>query len=79
MKALEFTSKTDKKGHLKLDLKLERSNGKVRVIVLIEEGKDESDEEQLWLRSISTNPAFDFLNAAEEDIYSLTDGEPFNG
>jgi len=30
------------------------------------------------MKSISSNPTFDFLNDNGEDIYSLTDGEPFN-
>lgn len=32
-------------------------------------------EENLWMRSISKNAAFDFLNDPAEDIYSLDDGE----
>jgi len=31
-----------------------------------------------WLQAIASNPAFDFLKDPEEDIYSPTDGKPFN-
>ena len=34
--------------------------------------------ENFWMNSISTNPAFAFLNDSSEDIYSLNDGEPIN-
>jgi len=30
------------------------------------------------INSISSNPAFNFLKDSNENIYSLTDGEPFN-
>lgn len=35
-------------------------------------------EEYEWLKSVVRNPAFGFLNAPEEDIYTLADGEPFH-
>ena len=44
--------------------------------ILDEEKTD--DEESLYLKSISNNPAFDFLNDPAEDIYSLTDGMPID-
>lgn len=34
--------------------------------------------EREWLRAAMKNPAFDFLRAPEEDIYSLDDGKPFH-
>jgi hypothetical protein len=34
------------------------------------------DEEE-WLRAAARNPVFHDLEAPEEDIYSLADGEPF--
>jgi len=36
--------------------------------------------EPLWQEnnSIQSNPAFDFLKEPSENIYSLTDEEPFN-
>ena len=77
MKAIEINSRTDKFGHLKIDYKLNKSDRKVRVLILFEDEKSEY-EEKLWMNSISKNPAFDFLNNPEEDIYSLNDGEPLN-
>jgi hypothetical protein len=34
-------------------------------------------DETEWLRAAASNPAFYFLNDPAEDIYSLSDGEPF--
>ena len=31
--------------------------------------------EKAWLRGIATNPVFDFLGGADEDVYSLADGK----
>ncbi len=45
----------------------------VRVIVLFPESEDTNENE--WLQAASKNEAFDFLNDADEDIYSLTDGK----
>lgn len=79
MKAIEINSKTDKAGHLRIDYKLDKSESNVRVLILINDDITEQDEESIWLNSISTNPAFDFLSDSSEDIYTLKDGEPFNG
>ena len=39
---------------------------------------DASDiDEQEWLRSMTSNPTFDFLKDPQEDIYSPDDGRPF--
>lgn len=77
MKAIEINSKTDKAGRLKIDYNLRKSESKVRVLILLDD--DNSDhEEDVWMRSISSNPAFDYLKDPEEDIYSLKDGVPFN-
>jgi hypothetical protein len=78
MKAIELTTKTDKQGHLKINYPMNKKERTVRIIILVDEKSDEVDEEMLWVNSISSNPAFDFLNDINEDIYSLTDGEPFN-
>lgn len=72
MKAIEIKSKTNKKGHLKLDLNLKEANKNVKVLILLEE---EINDENEWLKIISSNPALDFLKDEEEDIYSLTDGK----
>jgi hypothetical protein len=47
-------------------------------LILLEDDPDEKEEEMLWLKSVSKNPAFDFLNEPAQDIYSLSDGEPLN-
>jgi len=78
MKAIEINSKTDKAGFLKINYKLNKSNSKVRVLILLEDDSSEKDEESIWIKAISNNPAFDFLKDTREDIYTLKDGEPFN-
>jgi hypothetical protein len=78
MKAIEITTKTDKYGNLKINYPMNKKESNVRVIILVDEKNEDLDEEKLWMNSISTNPAFDFLKDSHENIYSLTDGEPFN-
>ena len=78
MKAIEITTRTDKQGHLKINYPMNKRESNVRIIILVDEKIDDIDEEKLWLNSISTNPVFDFLKDTNENIYSLTDGEPFN-
>ena len=34
-------------------------------------------DEDEWLRAAARNPAFRDLEALEEDVYSLEDGDPF--
>ena len=74
MKAIELSGFLDDKGMLKLDNPLKIINQRVKIIILIPE-KDEIND-LAWLQANSLNPAFDFLNDKEEDIYSITDGEP---
>jgi len=78
MKAIEINSKTDKAGFLKINYKLNRSNSKVRVLILLDDDSSEKDEEAIWIKAISNNPAFNFLKDTKEDVYTLDDGEPFN-
>lgn len=78
MKAIEISTKTDKYGHLKINYPLNSRDSNVRIIILVDENSDDVNEEELWMRTISSNPAFDFLKDARENIYSLTDGEPFD-
>jgi hypothetical protein len=78
MKAIEISSKTDKSGRLKIDYKLDKAERKVRVIILFDDDNAEEDEERLWMYSVSNNPAFEFLQDPEEDVYSINDGEPLN-
>ena len=78
MKAIEINTRTDKFGNLKLDYPLNKKDSIVRVIILLEENSEVLEEEKQWLYSIQNNPAFDFLNDPDEDIYSQTDGELIN-
>ena len=74
MKAIEIGAFLDEKGILKLDNPLQFINKRVKIIILIPEEDEISDS--AWLQATSSNPAFNFLNDKEEDIYSITDGEP---
>jgi len=78
MQAIELKTKTDKNGHLNLTCDLNKREINVRVIILVDEKNEGEDEEKLWMDSIASNPAFEFLNEPGENIYSITDGEPFN-
>jgi len=78
MKAIEIKAKTDDTGNLKLDIPLKRKNRQVKILILFKEDDELLDNENVWLYSNSNNPSLGFLNEPEEDIYSLTDGEPIN-
>ena len=55
-------------------------NKSVRLFILLQDNEKDTDDidEQLWLKIVSKNSAFDFLHDEDEDIYSITDGKPFN-
>ncbi|MBS1249152.1 MAG: hypothetical protein MAG431_00725 [Chloroflexi bacterium] len=77
MTAIEMTGTIDEHNNLELDGPVPFSGPKrVRVIVL--STLDDEIDEISWLRAASRNPAFEFLSDAEEDIYSITDGQPFH-
>jgi hypothetical protein len=77
MTAIEMTGTVDEHSQLILDGSLPFSGPKrVRVIVL--SPMDDEIDEMLWLQAASLNPAFAFLADPEEDIYSMTDGKPFD-
>ena len=78
MRAIEINTMTDNFGHLKLDYPINKKDKKVRVIILVDETTDYNDDETQWMKGISSNPAFDFLNEPSENIYTLKDGETFN-
>jgi hypothetical protein len=78
MRAIEINSKTDQSGRLKLDCQIGKSEKNVRILILLEEDTYPQEEEKLWMDSVTKNPAFNFLNEPEEDVYSLKDGEPMN-
>ena len=75
MTAIEMTGRVDEHRQLQLDGLLPTPGPmRVRVIVLYPLN-DEGDETECCA---AHSPAFDFLNDPEEDIYSLTDGRPFD-
>ena len=78
MKTIEIKSKTDPRGHLKIDYQLDKPGKNVRVLIMLADETEDKDDEKLWLESISNNPAFDFLVKESEDIYSVSDGEPLS-
>lgn len=78
MRAIEINSKTDKSGLLKLDYRLGKPEKNVRILILLEDEPYQQDDEKLWMDSVSKNPAFNFLNEPEEDVYTIKDGEPFD-
>jgi len=76
MKAIETAGQIDEKGRLQIDTPLTVTNKRVKIIILLPEDDDIQDD--VWLKAMSTNDAFSFLNEPEEDIYTLSDGKPMN-
>ncbi len=75
--AIEMTGTVDAHHQLKLDGSLPiPSPTRVRVIVLYP--LTEEWEESEWLRAAARNPAFAHLKDAAKDLYTVTDGKPFN-
>lgn len=77
MTAVEMTGTVNKDGQLILDGSLPFIGPK-RVKIIVLSTPDDEIDEFAWLRAASRNPAFAFLADPEEDIYSITDGQPFN-
>jgi len=76
VKAIELTGTIDENCNLSFEEKLPvKGPCRVRVLVLL--GENQDLEEQEWLRSGASNPAFDFLKDPAEDIFTLGDGKPF--
>ena len=74
--AIETTGTIEQNGKIVIDETFSvDAPTSVRVIVLFPEAEDVHESE--WIQAASKNEAFDFLHDAEEDIYSLTDGKPF--
>lgn len=78
LKAIETTGRIDNKGFLNIDHPIQARSKKVRVIILLPD-EESPEDDKTWLAALSNNPAFDFLNEPEEDVYTLNDGKPFNG
>jgi len=77
MNAVETTGVVDAQHQLRLDEPLPiPGQSRVRVIVLVPEAEDISEE--AWTKAASAGPAFDFLKDAAEDVYSAADGKPFH-
>ena len=76
MQAFETKGRIDAKGNLHIEHQLNLRDKNVKVLILYPD--DDSINEQQWLKSLSGNPAFDFLKNEEEDIYTIKDGIPFN-
>ncbi|MEA3476069.1 MAG: hypothetical protein U9R23_06505 [Candidatus Cloacimonadota bacterium] len=76
-KAVEVKGEIDKNHKLLLDEPLSSiPPGKVRIILMLENETDIKEQE--WLLSAAKNSAFEFLKDLNEDIYSNSDGKPFN-
>ncbi|MBN2551096.1 MAG: hypothetical protein JXB15_18180 [Anaerolineales bacterium] len=75
--AIEVGGTVDENRQLRLDQELPITGPRrVRVIVLFP--AEEEPDEREWLYAAARNPAFASLRDAEEDIYSLSDGKPFD-
>jgi hypothetical protein len=77
MTAIEMTGTVDDRRHIQLDEALPFSGPKKVRLIILYSTTDEIDEAE-WLYAAAHNPAFDYLYDAEEDIYTLEDGKPFN-
>lgn len=76
MKAMEVFGTIGEDRRVRLDEPLPIAIGaRVRLIILVAE--DESVEQE-WLRAARQGAAFEFLNAPEENRYTLRDGRPFD-
>ena len=75
--AVETTGTIERNGKIVIDETFAvNAPTSVRVIVLFPESEDIDENE--WQKAAQQNKAFDFLHDAEEDIYTLADGKPFN-
>jgi len=78
LNAVETTGTVDEEHQLKLDHPLPISGRtKVRVIVMYPAEPEEFPESE-WLSAAARSQAFEYLKEAREDIYTLSDGEPFH-
>jgi len=77
MQAIEAFGHIDNNGSLQISTPLPLKEGDVKLIIMYSESEAMA-EEQLWLKSVSDNPTFDFLKNQEEDIYSSDDEKPLH-
>ena len=74
MYALELTASVSSGRNIRLDEDVTLALGsRVRLLVLSADDNDDLTD-PLWLKAVSSNPAFEFLNDPREDIYTLDDG-----
>lgn len=77
--ALEMMGTIDEHQQLHLHGPLPKGPKQVRVILLYPLADEEEDVDELaWLKTVAHNPAFAFLADPSEDIYTITDGQPFH-
>jgi hypothetical protein len=77
MRAIEVSGTINAQGQLQLDHPLAfATDSRVRAILLFPETIE--GEELEWLKIAASNPAFQFLNDPEEDVYTLEDGQPID-
>ena len=81
MKAIEVNATIGSPYELHLSSPLVGVSSKeVKLIVLFDDNAGEEINEQEWAKqAVNNNAAFDFLKAPEEDIYTLSDGKPYDG
>jgi hypothetical protein len=77
MTAIETTGMIDENRQLQIDGIMPIS-GPMRVRVLVLYPLSDNWEEEEWLQAAARNPAFVSLHDPAEDIYTLSDGEPFH-
>jgi len=79
VRAIETTDAIGTPRQLRLDTPLPVTGpGRVRGVVLFPKEEYEEPSETEWLHAAATNPAFDFLKDPEKDVYTLTDGRPYD-
>ena len=73
MKTIEASGTIEQERRLVLDEPLPAGvSGRVRLLILV--GDDELNERD-WMRAAMQGGSFEFLNAPEEDTYTLEDGK----
>ena len=75
--AIETTGTIDENRRLQID-GIMPVPGPMRVRVLVLYPLTDNWEDDEWLQAAARNPAFASLHDPAEDIYTLSDGEPFN-
>jgi hypothetical protein len=74
MEAIEKIVQFDEDGNTTLKLGKHFSKREAKIVVLI---KDDEINEHEWLSLAVKGGAYDFLNDASEDIYTMEDGIPY--